>query len=270
MMRAEQEAPCLHPPHPLKTDAARHLLASSRTALTAPLRMLLISVDGRRSAAQLLDMARSLGLGGDALARLRAAGLIASPAAPAAAAARPAVLAAAPAPAAATQAPAPAAHDDLRRLVRAKMFALDLAGRMLAGRDADLRASAREVDSESRFLDWLADAAARIEAAADAERAQLFRERVARAVEQPPGRGSGRGGPGAQSTRRRTSISVSSQAAASDLGTSTHGQALGVRAAARSSARGAALTGWRRRSSGRCNSSARWTCMTAPAMTPAV
>jgi len=70
----------------------------------------------------------------------------------------------------------------LRRLMRAKMFALDLAGRMLAGRDAELRASAREVDSEARFLEWLADASARIEAAANAERAQLFRERVAEAA----------------------------------------------------------------------------------------
>lgn len=158
---------------PIKTEAARHLLASSRTALTAPLRMLLISVDGRHSADQLLDMARSLGLGSDALDRLRAAGLIAGYAGPKGM--KPPPVAAAPA--------APTASDDLRRLVRAKMFALDLAGRMLAGRDAELRASAREVNSESRFLDWLADAAARIEAAADAERAQLFRERVARAVE---------------------------------------------------------------------------------------
>lgn len=167
---------------PTKTDAGRQLLASSRTALPPPLRMLLISVDGRRSAAQLLDMARSLGLGPDALERLGAAGLIAGAAAPAAPQARPATGVQAPPsiPAAPT---AQGAGDDLRRLVRAKMFALDLAGRMLAGRDAELRASAREVDNEARFLDWLADAAARIEAAADAERAQLFRERVARAVE---------------------------------------------------------------------------------------
>lgn len=59
------------------------------------------------------------------------------------------------------------------------MFAFDLACRMLAGRDAELRVSAREVNSESRFLDWLAEAAARIEAASDGERAQLFRDRVA-------------------------------------------------------------------------------------------
>ena len=159
------------PATPAKTEAARQLLAGPRSALPAPLRMLLISVDGQRSAAQLLAIARSLNLGDDALARLQREGLV-SGGAP--------VPASNPAP---SLAPARAAsRDDLRRLMRAKMFALDLAGRMLAGRDAELRASAREVDSESRFLEWLADAAARIEGASDAERARLFRERVAEAA----------------------------------------------------------------------------------------
>lgn len=154
---------------PAKTDAARQLLAGPRSALSVPLRMLLISVDGRRSEAQLLDIARSLGLGADALHRLQLDGLVAGgPALP---------VAAAPTPA-----PASGTADDLRRLMKAKMFALDLVGRMLAGRDAELRASARLVDSEARFLEWMAEASARIEAAADAERAQLFRDRVAAAV----------------------------------------------------------------------------------------
>ena len=148
---------------PAKTDAARQLLSGPRGSLPTPLRMLLISVDGRRSEAELLGIARSLGLGTEALQTLRRDGLITG---------------AAPPPAAP---PAPAPADDLRRLMKAKMFALDLAGRMLAGRDAELRASARAVDSEARFLDWLAEASARIEAVADAERARLFRERVAAA-----------------------------------------------------------------------------------------
>ena len=38
-------------------------------------------------------------------------------------------------------------------------------------------ATVREVNSESRFLDWVAQASARIEAVSDAERALLFRER---------------------------------------------------------------------------------------------
>ncbi|NCT82554.1 MAG: hypothetical protein GXC94_05380 [Comamonadaceae bacterium] len=150
---------------PAKTDAARQLLAGPRNTLPAPLRMLLISVDGRRDAAQLQRIADSLKLGPDALERLHREGLIVG-----------AVPATAPASG------PPAADEGLRRLMRAKMFALDLAGRMLAGRDEALRASAREVDSESRFVAWLADASARIEAVADAERAQFFRERVAQAA----------------------------------------------------------------------------------------
>jgi len=161
-------SPHATPVSPAKTEAARQLLAGPRHALPAPLRMLLISVDGRRNVAQLLDIARSLGLGAEALERLLRDGLITGDAA----------LARAPAPVVV----APPAGEDLRRLMRAKMFALDLAGRMLAGRDAELRASAREVDSEARFLEWLADASARIEAAASAERARLFRERVAEAA----------------------------------------------------------------------------------------
>ncbi|MDC6168626.1 hypothetical protein PO768_14510, partial [Paucibacter sp. XJ19-41] len=64
------------------------------------------------------------------------------------------------------------------RLMRAKFFALDLAARMLAGRDAALREAARTVDSESRFAAWMDHCAAEIARAADAERAALFRERV--------------------------------------------------------------------------------------------
>lgn len=159
---------------PAKTDAARQLLAGPRNALSVPLRMLLISVDGRRSEAQLLEIARALGLGADALRRLQRDGLITG---------APALRAAAPVPApSAAPAPTSSSAEDLRRLMKAKMFALDLVGRMLAGRDAELRASARLVDSEARFLEWMAAAAARIEAAADAERAQHFRDRVAEAV----------------------------------------------------------------------------------------
>ena len=155
-------AAAMSTPAPAKTEAARQLLAGPRGTLPVPLRMLLINVDGRRSEAQLLDIAGGLGLDRQALQQLVRDGLVTMGEA-------------------ATVPPADAG-DELRRLMRAKMFALDLAGRMLAGRDAELRASARAVDSESRFLEWLGDAADRIEAAANAERAQLFRERVAEAA----------------------------------------------------------------------------------------
>jgi len=152
---------------PTKTDRARALLAAPRRTLPPALRMLLISVDGRRNVAALHEVARSLGLGRDALERLQGEGLIGAAQAPLPAA----VLRSATAP-----------DDELRRLMRAKMFALDLVGRMLAGRDAELRDSAREVDSESRLLAWLDEAATRIAATAGEERAQFFRQRVAEAA----------------------------------------------------------------------------------------
>lgn len=158
----------------VKTKSALQLLAGPRSALAVPRRMLLINVDGKRGVPELLAIARSLGLGAEALDDLQRDGLITADA----------QAQQAPAVAEARTRPNPVAApiDDLRRLMRAKMFAFDLAGRMLAGRDVELRASAREVNSESRFLDWLEDASSRIEAAADAERAQLFRERVAQAA----------------------------------------------------------------------------------------
>lgn len=176
---------------PTKTLAARQLLAGPRALLPVPMRMLLINVDGKRSMAELQDMARALGLGPQALSELQRDGLIAGM--PDAVATRRPELTAAPRAAAPATAPAPAPvapatpaamdlQGDLQKLMRAKMFAFDLACRMLAGRDTELRARAREVNSESSFLAWLSEAAAQIEAASDSERAQLFRERVAQAA----------------------------------------------------------------------------------------
>lgn len=165
---------------PTKTQAARELLAGPRSILTVPMRMLLINVDGRRNAAELQDIARSLNLTPHALMQLQRDGWIAGLSEP-----LPPPVEVEPPAAKAESEASPArvsSAEDLRRLMRAKMFAFDLACRMLAGRDAELRVSAREVNSESRFLDWLAEASSRIEAASDAERAQLFRDRVAQAA----------------------------------------------------------------------------------------
>lgn len=153
------DTPCL-----TKTARARELLAAPRRTLPPTLRMLLISVDGRRTLASLYEVAHSLGLGHDALVRLHAEGLISA--------------APTPLPAAAPH-PAPAPDDELHRLMRAKMFALDLVGRMLAGRDAELRDRARKVRSEPSFRAWLEDAATHVTAAAGEERGQFFRQRVA-------------------------------------------------------------------------------------------
>jgi len=170
------------PAVPAKTPAARQLLAGPRSMLAVPMRMLLINVDGRRGVPELQEITRSLKLGSQALQELQRDGWITGLVE---ASREPEPVAAPPAAATPIQTPAPtapAAGEALRRLMRAKMFAFDLACRMLAGRDAELRASAREVNSESRFLDWLAEASARIEAASDSERAQLFRDRVAQAA----------------------------------------------------------------------------------------
>lgn len=146
-----------------KTDAGRSLLAGPRQALPAGLRMLLIMVDGRRSLAELQALAQGLGLAPQqAVERLLAEGLVSGP-----------VSDRAPEPAPQTQ-----AGDAAARLMRAKFFALDLAARMLAGRDAALREAARTVDSESRFAAWMDHCAEEIARVADAERAALFRERV--------------------------------------------------------------------------------------------
>lgn len=152
------------PSIPRKTEAGRQLLQASRQALPAALRMLLITVDGRKSLAELAPLARGLGLEPEAaLTRLREQGLIEWTL---------------PARASAT----PAGPSNAQRLLRAKVFALDLAARMLAGRDEHLREQARSVDSESSFQRWLDECSAEIGRRADPERAALFRERVAAAA----------------------------------------------------------------------------------------
>eukprot|EP01137_Pigoraptor_chileana_P005592 Opistho-2@2903 len=157
---------------PHKTDAARRLLAdsqASRASLAAGLRMLLITIDGRKNLGDLQTVAHSLGLQRQAFVQLQTAGLIAWAGAQALV------------ERAAEQAQAEQA-ERARRLVRAKFFAIDLAARMLAGRDQDLRDRARTVHSESGFQAWMDECSAVIAEAADAERARLFRERVAAAA----------------------------------------------------------------------------------------
>lgn len=143
---------------PCKTEAGRQRLAE-RSALPAALRALLIMVDGRKPLAALHPLARGLGLEAHAaFAQLQDQGLISKEAVP---------------PTAAMSGPSAA-----QRLLRNKVYALDLAARMLAGRDEALRELAREVDSESSFQRWLDECTAEIGRRADAERADLFRQRV--------------------------------------------------------------------------------------------
>ena len=146
---------------PRKTPAARQLLQASRQALSPGLRMLLITVDGHKSLAELKAFAQGLGLTDAAFQRLSAEGLIAW---------------------GEETTVDPRAAERTKSLVRAKLFAMDLAARMLAGQDRELRELARRVDSESAFHAWLDECAGAIAQAGSAERAALFRERVAAAA----------------------------------------------------------------------------------------
>lgn len=171
---------------PRKTELARQMLAPGQRQLAPALRALLITVDGKRDAQELQRLARGLGLGDDGLSRLVDQGLVELPRA-----LKPAVAAAAPAPAPASAiqavdadevaeaaALAREAQARAKRLVATKFFALDLVTRMLAGREGELRELVRQVDTESRFQEWVHQCCERIEAHADAERAAKFRDSV--------------------------------------------------------------------------------------------
>ena len=182
---------------PRKTELARQMLAPGQRQLPPALRALLITVDGKRDAQELQRLARGLGLGDDGLSRLVHQGLVELPRA-----LKPAGATAAPTP---TPTPASAsaststtsaiqavdadevaeaaalareAQARAKRLVATKFFALDLVTRMLAGREGELRDLVRQVDTESRFQEWVHHCCERIEAHADAERAAKFRDSV--------------------------------------------------------------------------------------------
>ena len=182
---------------PRKTELARQMLAPGQRQLPPALRALLITVDGKRDAQELQRLARGLGLGDDGLSRLVDQGLVELPRA-----LKPAGATAAPTP---TPTPASAsaststtsaiqavdadevaeaaalareAQARAKRLVATKFFALDLVTRMLAGREGELRDLVRQVDTESRFQEWVHQCCERIEAHADAERAAKFRDSV--------------------------------------------------------------------------------------------
>ena len=156
---------------PRKTAAARELLQQrpgGTSSLARGLRMLLITVDGHKSLAELSIFAQGLGLIAEAaFKQLHAQGLVTW----GSEAVTPSTLQ-----------PNGSPMDVAARLVRAKFFALDLSARMLAGRDQALRDSARGVDSESSFHAWIDQCAQAISDAGGVERATLFRERVAAAA----------------------------------------------------------------------------------------
>ena len=161
-----------------KTDLARQLLSSPRRDLPAGHRMLLITVDGRRDLRQLRDLARNMGLDASVVEDLYGRGLIAPVEADLQAhqeAHEAAVREQARQAALAAQ---QTAVEQARRLARAKIYAMDLVGRMLVGQDGELRALARHIDSEDGLQLWIEVAAQQIRERSSADRAERFKERV--------------------------------------------------------------------------------------------
>jgi hypothetical protein len=169
-----------------KTDLGRQMLAQ-RAAMAAAVRMWLITVDGKRDETELLALAQGLGLDGHStIERLLRDGWISGEAGPETAprSSRPETAqleAASPTvPAQASQ-----AAQEARKLAAARMFAIDLACRMLAGREGDLRDRWRCVDDMKSFEQWISECAARIFDDAGPERAGIFLDRVSEVLGRP-------------------------------------------------------------------------------------
>jgi len=185
-----------------KTDLGRQMLAQ-RAAMAAAVRMWLITVDGKRDETELLALAQGLGLDGHSTierllregwiseeagpetaprsSRREAAQLVtASQGAPVPSPSRTAVPTSPTVPAQAS----PAAQE-ARKLAAARMFAIDLACRMLAGREGDLRDRWRSVDDMRSFEQWISECAARIFDVAGPERAGTFLDRVSEVLGRP-------------------------------------------------------------------------------------
>lgn len=153
-----------------KTDTARRALAH-REPMPAALRMWLITVDGRRADSELLALAQRLGLDGPRQVQaLLRRGWLARPGA-----------AAAP-----TVAPEPPRRNlaSTRQLADAKMFAIDLVSRMMAGREGELRDAWRQIVDRESFQRWLTDCDRRLRETVSDERAALIRAKV-QAVAEP-------------------------------------------------------------------------------------
>jgi hypothetical protein len=185
-----------------KTDLGRQMLAQ-RAAMAAAVRMWLITVDGKRDETELLALAQGLGLDGHStIERLLREGWISEVAGPETAprssrretaqlvAASPGAPVPSPSetavPASPTV-PAQASHaaQEARKLAAARMFAIDLVCRMLAGREGDLRDRWRSVDDMRSFEQWISECAARISDVAGPERAGTFLDRVSEVLGRP-------------------------------------------------------------------------------------
>jgi hypothetical protein len=153
---------------PVKTELCRRLLLDRHTPISRAHRSFLIMVDGQRHLGDLDAALAILGMGTADLHSLTRLGLLAWEGAPGADS---------------DAAVAPGARSSSRvagnrSLAAAKLFALELTGRMLARRDQPLRDAARDVTCEDELLPWLNHCALLIAELASPERAALFIDKV--------------------------------------------------------------------------------------------
>lgn len=151
---------------PAKTDQAKEALKNRDIPMSRAQRAMLIMIDGSKPLSELSGAFTALGLTSSDLAHLTQAGFIdwrnrehsTDREAPA------------------HQPPRPAASN--KSVAAAKLFALDLAGRMLPNLDQPIRESARDVTAAEHLVPWLEGCAGLIGARAGDERASLFLEKV--------------------------------------------------------------------------------------------
>ncbi len=163
---------------PSKTPKARQVLQGRDFPGTRAQRALLIMADGRKTLQDLSGAIRSLGLSPADLQALAAEGWVTwqGEIAPGTTM-TPAVDIEVPVASAVPAGPA-------RTLAAAKLFALDLIGRMLGTRDEALRRAAREVADAEALLAWLDQCMVQLRSEHGDEPAELFHLRV-RAVLPP-------------------------------------------------------------------------------------
>jgi hypothetical protein len=140
--------------------------------------MLLITMDGRRDLAQLRELARNMGMEASVVEDLYSRGLIAPVEADLQAHQQAHEAAERERARQASLAAQKMAVEQARRLARAKLYAMDLVARMLAGQDGELRALARHIDSEAGLQLWIEVAAQQVRERSSEERAERFRERI--------------------------------------------------------------------------------------------
>lgn len=158
----------MSPDEPLRKTSTLKRLLEQRRGLTPALRMLLITVDGRRTAGELRALARALGLPDDTLEVCVQRGWI-----------TPSIQA--------LRDSAPR----LSHLLPTRTFARELASRLLRGMEDDLEDRWHAATDSRLFDDWMSRCSTEIEQRVGPEQGARFRQQVARMRHGPNAAGSG-------------------------------------------------------------------------------